>query len=180
MMHIIALAFLDQIRSFKEPDATEVNELFRKLFEEYGRKDHPGKWEVIAAYLKVLLIRIEKASHHASLNEKSSKGRGGFFRKFLTMVEQDFSKTHKVSDYCQKLGITPRNLSVICLQYTGKSAKELIDERVISESKRLLKFTNHSIKEIAVNLGFSDQYQFSKYFKKHVSISPGHYRHKML
>jgi AraC-like DNA-binding protein len=76
------------------------------------------------------------------------------------------------------MGITSRKLTSLCRQFREKKAKDLIDERLVSESKRLLQFTSYPIKEISYLLGFSDQYQFSKYFKKHVKVSPVYYRKK--
>ncbi len=65
------------------------------------------------------------------------------------------------------MNISARKLAQICQVFSGKGAKELVDQRIMSEAKRLLQFSSFTIKEIADGLNYSDQYQFSKFFKKH-------------
>lgn len=58
----------------------------------------------------------------------------------------------------------------------SKSPSQLINERVILEAKKLLHLTYKSIKEIAQELNFEDEFYFSRYFKKNVGVSPSSYR----
>lgn len=56
---------------------------------------------------------------------------------------------------------------------------QLIQERVTLEAKKLLHLTYKSVKEIANELNFEDEFYFSRYFKKNVGLSPTHYREKV-
>jgi AraC family transcriptional activator of pobA len=58
----------------------------------------------------------------------------------------------------------------------SRSPSTLINERVILEAKKLLHLTYRSIKEIALELNFDDEFYFSRYFKKNVGVSPSYYR----
>jgi len=78
----------------------------------------------------------------------------------------------------KKLNISPDHLNRIIKAHSGKTAKELIQNRILIASKRLLYFTNLSTKEIAFELGFSEPSNFSSFFKKLSSFTPSDFREK--
>jgi YesN/AraC family two-component response regulator len=67
-------------------------------------------------------------------------------------------------------------LARIAKNYFNKTLTNLITERIIIEAKRELFLTNKSIKEVAYELGYDDEYYFSRFFKKNANISPQLYR----
>jgi AraC family transcriptional regulator, transcriptional activator of pobA len=87
-------------------------------------------------------------------------------QSFLETLERDFTTSHDAGHYAAELGVTPGTLSRTLTKLTGRTTKQLILERVILEAVRLLRFSDLSIKEIAARLGFSDQFAFSKAFKR--------------
>lgn len=139
--------------------------------------EHPdtNKSLLFANYLKVLITKIERAGVLNSLDISENTNQI-IFQNFICHVERDLFKTRNVSYYCKCLGVSPRKLALVCNEFRNKSAKNILDERLVSETKFLLVRTAHSIKYISSLTGFSDQYQFSKYFKKHAHISPSRYR----
>jgi AraC-like DNA-binding protein len=74
------------------------------------------------------------------------------------------------------MGITPKYLSLILKKKSGRNASKLIDEAVVYEAKRLLKYSGLSINEIATKLNFASQSFFGKYFKQRVGVSPSRYK----
>ena len=96
--------------------------------------------------------------------------------QFISLLENKFKTEHKVSYYAKMLNATPKKINSILLQVIGKTISELIIERVILEAKRLLVYSNKSIKEIAYELGFEDNYYFSRTFKIQTSLSPELFR----
>jgi AraC-like DNA-binding protein len=78
--------------------------------------------------------------------------------------------------YADKLCLTPKYLSKLIKQASGKSAPEWIDNFVILEAKNLLKYTNLAIKEIVFQLHFPNQSVFYKFFKAHTGMTPSEYR----
>ena len=74
------------------------------------------------------------------------------------------------------LDITPKYLTTATRGLTGKTAGELIDEMLITEAKVLLNESGLPIAHIAESLSFSDQFVFSKFFKKHCGQNPSSYR----
>jgi AraC family transcriptional activator of pobA len=97
-------------------------------------------------------------------------------RQFLELLERDFSTSHEAGHYAAELGTTTGTLSRLLTKLTGRSTKALIMDRVILESVRLLRFSDLSIKEIAARLGFTDQFGFSKAFKRRRGEAPLDFR----
>ncbi len=95
---------------------------------------------------------------------------------FRDHIEDHFASRHKVSEYAERLGYSTRTLNRLARQNTGLSAKELIDERVVLEAKRLLSHSNAPVSEIASLLGFDDGSNFSSYFVRQVGTTPGTFR----
>jgi AraC family transcriptional activator of pobA len=91
---------------------------------------------------------------------------------FLETLERDFTTSHDAGHYAAELGVTPGTLSRTLTKLTGRTTKQLILERVILEAVRLLRFSDLSMKEIAARLGFSDQFAFSKAFKRQRGEAP--------
>ena len=81
-----------------------------------------------------------------------------------------------VTEYAARLGYSPRTLNRLARAHTGRSAKQLIDERVVLEAKRLLSHGGASVADIAQGLGFDDPSNFSAYFLRHTGLRPGGFR----
>ena len=95
---------------------------------------------------------------------------------FRDHIEEHFQHWHKVSEYADRLGYSARTLNRLARQYTGLSAKELIDERVVLEAKRRLAHGDAAVAEIAQDLGFDDASNFSSYFRRQTQLTPGTFR----
>lgn len=97
---------------------------------------------------------------------------------FLTDLAEYHLSERTVEFYAQRQSITTRHLSSVIKTVTGKSASEIIAAIVMNEAKVLLNSSKKSVSEISFILGFSDQYSFSHFFKKHLALSPVQYRHQ--
>lgn len=97
---------------------------------------------------------------------------------FKGLLEQSF-KTHKsVMFYAKALAVSERRLGQATAKILGKLPKEVINDRILVETKRLLAYDNHSIKEIAHELGFEEPTNFIKFFKKYTAETPLEFREK--
>lgn len=99
-----------------------------------------------------------------------------YFERFMLEVSKHHKTQRSVQFYADALHITPKYLSTVIKEVSGRSAAEWIDEFVIQEAKVLLKYSPKSIQEITYYLNFSTQSFFGKYFKRHVGVSPSRYR----
>lgn len=95
---------------------------------------------------------------------------------FKLLIEQHFTENRNISFYAEQFHLTNDAFSKKVKSIYGKPPSILIKERLILEAKKLLHLTYKNINEIAFELGFSDEFHFSKYFKNEVGISPKHYR----
>lgn len=96
------------------------------------------------------------------------------------LIDKNFLTTKSVKAYSDKIHVSEKRLGKATSNILGKSPKELIDERVILEAKRLLVHTNKPIKEIAFYLGFGEPTNFIKYFKSKTGSTPTEFRESHL
>lgn len=97
---------------------------------------------------------------------------------FLTDLSKYHLTERTVEFYAERQSITTRHLSSVVKEVTGKTASHVIALIVINEAKVLLNSSNKPVSEVSSILGFSDQYAFSHFFKKHMEVSPRQYRHQ--
>ncbi len=98
------------------------------------------------------------------------------FQNFIQLVTKDNGVLRFVKEYASRLNISPKYLSVICRESSGKSASEWITEILNMEIERMLRYTDLSMKEISVCLEFSNCSVFSKYIRQHFNMSGVEYR----
>mgnify|MGYP003644233734 CR=1 FL=1 len=97
-------------------------------------------------------------------------------QEFESLVDKMYVDTKNVSEYAEQLNITPNYLTTMVKNLTGKSAKDIIHERILLESKSLLKFSGLDIAEIAYRLNFQEPTHFTRFFKKLSGITPNKFR----
>jgi AraC-like DNA-binding protein len=154
-----------------------LDHLFDATLKEFSGADYANKPDVLAAYLKIIIIKI--ANIYALLQEDTGSYDSKLYQDFITLVREECSQVHDVASFARKLGVSSRKLSEISRRF-GKGAKEIINGQLIAEAKRSLQFSSLSIKEIAGNLNFATPYQFSNFFKKYTSLSPIEYRRQFV
>lgn len=116
---------------------------------------------------------------HGSFGTQCSRGDSLFYR-FIVEVENNFKTERSVGYYAGKLYVSPKHLSAVVKEVSGRTAGEWIDSYVVNEIKRLLISTDLSIQEISCKLNFVNQSFFGKYFKSHTGMSPRDFRHKSI
>jgi AraC-like DNA-binding protein len=108
-------------------------------------------------------------------NELSNRSKV-IFDKFMRLVMEYHTQYRNVGFYADQLCLTPKYLSKLIKNATGRSAPEWIDSYVILEAKNLLKYSGTTIKEIVFKLNFPNQSVFYKFFKAHTGMTPTEYR----
>lgn len=154
-----------------------LDHLFDTTLKEFAGPDYANKPDVLAAYLKIIIIKI--ANIYALLQEDTGSYDNKLYQDFITLVREECSHVHDVAGFARRLGVSSRKLSEISRRF-GNGAKEVINGQLIAEAKRLLQFSSQPVKEIAGNLHFATPYQFSNFFKKYTSLSPIEYRRQFV
>lgn len=122
-------------------------------------------------YLRIILLEAER-----QLTSSYSSVISNIGRRFYNAVERHFRENRNTDYYVNLLGINEKTLSKEVKILTGKTPKVYIDSRTILEAKRLLSYSNLSVKEIGYELGFDEPTNFNKYFRKHTGTTPAQFR----
>jgi AraC-like DNA-binding protein len=160
--------------SLTPADVIFIEDILEKMYAEYIVKNN---WQhgMVTAYVQVLMICLSRlyTEQYSSATETPDRL---MLKKYLSKIEGSYTQTHEVTAYADMLNISAGHLSEVVKEQSGKPAIAHIHERLILEAKRLLFHTEHSIKEIAFQLGFEDASYFNRFFKRLVNHTPLEYR----
>ena len=162
--------------SVPDEDAARFEALLELLRVETEKPAGPESAELRRHLLAAALLWAQRW-REAQLEDRGATGTDvQLHRDFLELLERDFTTSHEARHYAAELGVTTGTLSRVLTRLTGRTTKQLILDRVLLEAARLLRFSDLSIKEIAARLGFSDQFAFSKAFKRQRGEAPLEFR----
>ena len=132
--------------------------------------------EILYNAVKTIIILSERTKRLQPAAVIRNGGNSLLVSRFKHLLEENYISRRMVSFYADNLNITPRKLSKVVSEHYGKSAKQVIEERILLEIKRLIIHTDKNIKEIGHNLGFSDPTNFNKFFKRYTNHTPADFR----
>lgn len=155
-------------------DVLFIEDILEKIHAEYDVK-HMMQHNMLLAYMKVLLIYLSRLYMQQFTTAEPGPDRL-LLQNYLGKIDQRYTELHEVTDYAALLNISAGHLSELVKEQSGKSAITHIHDRLILEAKRLLFYTDHSVKEIAFTLGFEDSSYFSRFFKRITQRTPAYYR----
>ncbi len=155
----------------------ELNESCKVLLGEVEKALHEGDENddvVVQLLISALLIKLgrQRKSHLSHLSEHQKER----FDLFITLVEQHFFEAREALQYAQRMHTSYKNLNQLCKSCCGRTAKQLIDFRIILEIKRKLAMDGLSIQQTADELGFEDVTHFNKYFKRLTGLTPAAFK----
>jgi AraC-like DNA-binding protein len=153
-------------------EARELVAIAEALAAEHAQPfDDVQPW-LLAALLRTLVLRAERLV--ARLRPAAPVPLP--LQRFFTILERDHATSRSVAHYARAAGISARRLAELVSRHAGKSTKQVIDERVILEQKRLLVHTELSVKELAARTGFAEPTNLVKFFRHHVGATPVEFR----
>lgn len=127
-----------------------------------------------AFFYQTMLFVYRKV--HVSNRESVGPRRMNYVQDFLRLVHIYFTKERSVSFYASQLFISPKYLSLLVKEATGRSAARWIDHFVIMEAKNMLRYSGKNVQQVAYALNFPNQSAFGKYFKHLTGLSPTDYQ----
>jgi len=131
--------------------------------------------EMLRMLLARFIIKTTRLLKQSQPSENASEGTSETFRKYNILVEAHFKEAHNVSFYADKLYKSPKTLSN-SFKKLNKSPLRIIHDRLILETKRQLRYTEKTTKEIAYEIGFEDPSHLSRLFKKVTGLSPTQFK----
>ena len=153
----------------------QIESHLKALFHEYETYQGEFQADLMRAMLMQLLIFIARSIEDPAV-AGISKHSLALLRDFQKLIDQHYRSLRLPKAYADMLFITPNHLNAVCNAVAGKSAGELIRDRVLLEAKRMLAQKQPTISEIGYALDFKDNAYFSRFFKKYTSQTPEEFR----
>jgi AraC-like DNA-binding protein len=130
--------------------------------------------EVLRHQLAALLTRVSRLEPEGGPGLAAADSE--ILARFRREIDVHFTRTRQVEEYARTLSCSVRTLTRASLSSTGRTAKQLVDDRVALEAKRLLAESDLAVGEVGIRLGFSEPTNFGRFFSRTVGVSPGQFR----
>lgn len=159
----------------------ETANILQNIAEDMEKEAHNsnqfGNIEILKSLLQIFLVKtIRHGVKGNSIHLDTLKPSHQLFVKFRQMVEQEYKNMHTVQEYADSLNVAVRTLNKCVNECSNKSPLAFINDRIMLEAKRLVRYTNLMFKEIAYELGYEDPSYFVKLFKRQTGYLPSDFR----
>lgn len=154
----------------------EVTEGIGKLIVLYGRfateKYLLGYYDIRFTFISLANDIIQNLLSRQLADTTEEPTAATNYKKFNALLIETFPKPREVKWYAQRLGVTPKYLTVIVKRFSDRCVSEWIEEAVLADIRRLMIHTDYSMKEIAAAAGFNNSAFFGKYVKHRTGMTP--------
>jgi len=139
---------------------------------------HEGRFDIVRSYLLVLLTRLRRLY---PLNEGSRQATPAYAltKRFTLLIESHYLDFSSIGEYARALQVSERQLNDAVRRTVGRTASQVVSQRVALEAKRLLCHSDLPITEIAYQLKFDDPAYFARFFRRHTQCTPGEFRRQV-
>ena len=169
----------EHVINVTEEESKLIQQSFRDIINEYERFS-PEKDYLLRNYIHILLLRIREIYRpHAKQISETASNATKIANQFKHLLQKNFIEIRKVEQYASMMHISPKHLSDLVKEATGKTPRQLINDVILLESRVLLGSTDKSITAIAHELHFEDQSHFSHFIKQQTGCSPVELRKKL-
>jgi len=158
-----------------EVEYNEIITLINLIREEYSNVNDIYSPNIVRKFIQILVIKLFRIKSQDNVVFANSKYLS-MFLEFQTLIEKHCFDYKKVSFYAKKMGFTTKTLNNVTQSIVQKTAKSLINDIVIIQSKRLIINSQDSLTEISYQVGFDEPTNFFKYFIKYAGVSPSQFR----
>jgi AraC family transcriptional regulator, transcriptional activator of pobA len=155
--------------------STDLAADFAKLYKEF-HTPNTYRVQILQSFLLSLLFKCKSLFHSFSNPDIKPSKKQDLVFKFKNLVNNCYLTEKQVGDYAQKLFVSANMLNQAVKELTGKTAKEVIAEKITQEAQKQLHYSTDDIAEIAFYLGFEEPTHFIRFFKSQTSLTPKEYR----
>ncbi len=156
----------------------EAVDLAKCIERDHEKQDEIRNSVLEARFLLLLGILHRGLTQEAGTKEPVGDRQTALVRQLQTCLDRHLPETRSVADFAQLLSVTPTHLSRVTKAVTGKTAAEIIQDRVLLEAKRKLAFTDLPVAEIAYALRFSSPSYFTRFFAARMAETPKAFRQR--
>lgn len=185
LLRDIKLNELDFFQSFNThgfvlfDDLNPILDVVKELEQELLLDDQHNinRLSMVGSFLTILMVKLQR-QFRKYYTEVMGGQTDDIVRRFNRLIDDMSNFDRFVKEYAEKLYVTPNYLNERVKQYTGYSASYWINEKIVLESKRLLKQTVLTSSQISKKLQFKDGTHFSRFFKSQTGLTPKQYRYE--
>lgn len=174
------LLYFNEYRNFKlsDEESKTLLEYYFFMHKKIVQEENAYRRPIIQGLLTAMLFEFYNfyKTKSSFVEIKPQTRKEEIFSQFIKALSKNYQTERTVAAYADMLFLTPKHLSGVIKEVSGKTPGEWIDQRVILEAKALLKSSDMNIQQIAEQLHFTNQSFFGKYFRHHVGMSPKEYR----
>ena len=171
------------IFELSDEQAAHVARLYERMFEEIN-SDYKHKYDVLRNLVFELLHFAMKLRTTTNIEQEEINASRRITVLFLELLERQFPiddtrqrlGLRSASDFAERLAVHVNHLNRALKDTIQKTTSEIVGERILQESKILLKHSAWNVSEIAFALGFTEVTHFNNFFKKHTALSPTKFR----
>ncbi len=155
------------------------DDLERLIQEYHNGPDDSEKVSILSRQLGIIMLKAERLRRKELSSSEQMAESSTRLIAFRDLLEANFQSQWTAQQYAEKLGISRKTLGNLTRKNLNRTPKEVIDQRLILEIKRMLAHSDYSIKEIAFALGFSEATNMVKYFNRLEETTPSDFRRKV-
>lgn len=156
--------------------ASDLRVFFNAMETEFLREPDNSHFPILHNMLHIFLLQAEREMRKQGFDGLKPSRYLDDIMLFRSLLEKNFRKEKSVNKYASELNLSDKQLHRACISVLDKTPKQIVDERVILEAKRLLVHSKQAIKEVAYELGYDEPTNFIKYFRKHTNSTPSEFR----
>lgn len=156
-------------------DKTILRDHFSRL-QRLFTSQHPYRVPMLGAYLLGLLYECKRLHDQQTATLQQSSPQQALTFRFQQFVNQHYLTRKKVSDYAALLAVSPDYLGQVVRTSTHKTPLNFITERILLEAKKLLRYSDLTVTEIAHYLGYDEPTHFGRFFRRQTGQSPADWR----
>lgn len=153
--------------------------LVSQIDQEY-RQPAPGRDRLLEALIQALVVELSRLSAAGTPAKRYGPRQRDTGRQHLehyqALVEAHYRQQPSIEALAEQVGVSSAHLNMLCRQIAGRSALQLLHERLLLEAKRQLTYTNMTIGQVSDSLGFSEPAYFTRFFKRNTAFSPREFR----
>jgi AraC-like DNA-binding protein len=161
-----------------EKEMQEYILIFNMMKDKITDYDNAYRTQIIQNYFQITFYNLYNLiAHQKNVPEKMVQNNNmAIYERFIKSVEANYRKEHSVKFYADKIFLTPKYLSTVIYEVSGKHASDWIHEYIMLEAKALIKSTDMSLKNISDVLCFCTPSHFGRFFKRYAGCTPSEYK----
>lgn len=138
--------------------------------------DRTGNEKAALHHLGLLGVWLERQAATSADDAPRSDASRRLARAYADVLERGFHTGKGIADFARELGVTPTHLTRVCNKTCGRSASDLLHDRLIFEARKLLTDTRLPVAQVAQTLGFTSAAYFTRAFQHRTGKTPSAFR----